>query len=72
MLGNKTYLDLILSEPYNLKTYYMGLVDEYNRQNYYEGMLRVIDPKGKEVAFSIRVTTRNISVSGWNPGHISG
>ncbi len=51
VLANKTYLDLILSEAYSLKTYYMGLVDEYNKQNYYEGMLRVIDPKGKEVAF---------------------
>ena len=51
VLGNKTYLDLILGEPYNLKTYYMAIVDEYNKQNYYEGMIRVIDPNGKEVAF---------------------
>jgi F420-non-reducing hydrogenase large subunit len=51
VLGNKKYLDLILSEPYNLKTYYMALVDDYNRQNYYEGMLRVVDPDGKEVAY---------------------
>jgi len=51
VLGNKKYLDLILSDAYSLKTYYMALVDDYNRQNYYEGMLRVIDPNGKEVAF---------------------
>lgn len=49
--GNKDYLDLIVSHPYHLKTYYMGLVDDYNRQNYYEGMLRVVDPNGREVAF---------------------
>lgn len=51
VLGNKGYVDLILSEPYSLKTYYMSLVDEYNRQNYYEGMVRVVDPNGKEAAF---------------------
>jgi F420-non-reducing hydrogenase large subunit len=51
VLANKSYLDLILSDVYNLKTYYMAMVDDNNRQNYYEGMLRVIDPNGKEVAF---------------------
>ena len=51
VLKNKTYLDLILSDAYNLKTYYMGLVDENKRVNFYEGRLRVIDPNGKEVAF---------------------
>jgi F420-non-reducing hydrogenase large subunit len=51
VLANKSYLDLVLSDVYNLKTYYMALVDDNNRQNYYEGMLRVIDPHGKEVAF---------------------
>ena len=33
VLGNKAYLDLILSDAYNLKTYYMALVDENNKQN---------------------------------------
>lgn len=51
VLKNKTYLDLILSDAYNLKTYYMGLVDENRKVNFYEGRLRVIDPSGKEVAF---------------------
>ena len=51
VLANKSYLDLILSDVYGLKTYYMALVDDNNRQNYYEGMLRVVDPNGKEVAF---------------------
>ena len=51
ILGNRTYLDLILSDTMNLKTYYMGLVDDYMRQNYYEGFLRVVDTEGREVAF---------------------
>ncbi len=51
VLKNKGYMDLILGDPYHLKTYYMGLVDEQKRVNFYEGMLRVIDPEGKEVAF---------------------
>jgi len=51
VLKNKAYLDLILSDAYNLKTYYMGLVDENKKVNFYEGRLRVIDPNGKEVAF---------------------
>lgn len=48
VLANKTYLDLITSEAYSLKTYYMALVDEDNRASFYEGKVRVIDPDGKE------------------------
>jgi len=51
VLSNKSNMDLILSDAYRLETCYMGLVDDYLRQNYYEGNLRVIDPKGKEIAF---------------------
>lgn len=50
VLKNKAYLDLILSNAYNLKTYYMGLVDDDKRMNFYEGRLRVVDPSGNEVA----------------------
>ena len=34
----------------SLETYYMGLVDEKNRVNYYDGKVRIVSPKGKEVA----------------------
>lgn len=51
VLKNKQYLDLILSDTYHLRTYYMGLVDDQKRVNFYEGMLRVVDPNGKEVAY---------------------
>jgi F420-non-reducing hydrogenase large subunit len=48
VLGNKKYLDMVLSDAYKLETYYMGLVDETRKVNFYEGKLRVTDPKGKE------------------------
>jgi F420-non-reducing hydrogenase large subunit len=50
VLRNKKYLDLVLSDAYSLKTYYMGLVDENNKVNFYNGMVKVIDPNGNEFA----------------------
>jgi len=49
VLGNKAYLDLILSDAYTTPMYYMGLVDEQNRVNFYDGKVRVVDPEGKEL-----------------------
>jgi len=48
VLKNKKYVDLVLSDAYTLKTYYMGLVDENNKVNFYDGKVRVVDPKGRE------------------------
>ena len=48
VLKNQEYVDLILSDAYSHKTYYMGLVDENNRVNFYDGKVRVVDPDGKE------------------------
>ena len=48
VLGNKTYLDLILGDIYTHRTYYMGLVDQDNKVNFYDGKVRVVDPNGKE------------------------
>jgi len=48
VLKNQKYLDLILSDAYTMKTYYMGLVDENNHVNFYDGKVRVVDPNGKE------------------------
>lgn len=54
VLSNKEYVELITSEDYTHKTYYMGLVDENNKVNFYDGMIRVVDPDGKEFAkFSV-------------------
>ena len=48
VLGNQQYVDLILGDVYNHKTYYMGLVDEHNKVNFYDGKVRVVDPEGRE------------------------
>jgi len=48
VLSNKTYLDLILGDIYTHKTYYMGMVDENNKVNFYDGKVRVVGPDGKE------------------------
>ncbi len=48
VLANKTYLDLILGDIYTHRTYYMGLVDENNKVNFYDGKVRVVDPDGNE------------------------
>lgn len=50
VLDNKVYLNLVLNDAYKLSTYYMGLVDESKRVNFYEGKLRVVNPKGEEYA----------------------
>lgn len=50
VLANKAYVDLILSDMYAHKTYNMGLVDENNKVNFYDGKVRVVGPDGKEHA----------------------
>jgi len=48
VLKNKQYVDMILSDPYRLDTYNMGLVDANNHVNFYDGDIRVTDQQGKE------------------------
>jgi F420-non-reducing hydrogenase large subunit len=48
VLKNKQYVDWILSDTYTHKTYYMGTVDANNKVNFYDGMIRVVTPDGKE------------------------
>ena len=48
VLKNKQYVDYILSDMYTHKTYYMGQVDANNKVNFYDGLLRVVKPDGKE------------------------
>ena len=50
VLSNDNYLDLITSDTYTHKTYYMGLVDGDNRVNFYDGSIRVVNPGGEEYA----------------------
>ncbi|MGQ9744321.1 MAG: Ni/Fe hydrogenase subunit alpha, partial [Candidatus Bathycorpusculaceae bacterium] len=48
VLKNTNYVNLIKSEPYTLKTYYMGTVDKNNKVNFYDGDIRVVDPQGNQ------------------------
>ena len=49
VLSNKEYLDLITGDVYTMKSNYLGLVDNNNKVNFYDGVLRLVDPDGKEV-----------------------
>jgi len=50
VLNNSDYLDLITGDVYVHRTYNMGIVDENNRVNFYDGMIRVVGPDGSEHA----------------------
>jgi F420-non-reducing hydrogenase large subunit len=49
VLDNQAYLDMILSDAYTTPMYYMGMVDENNHVNFYDGKVRVVDPEGAEL-----------------------
>jgi len=71
VLKNKNYVDLILSDPYTLKTYNMGLVDKNNKVNFYDGKIRVTDQEGKEfLKFDVKDYCKNIAehVEEWSYG----
>lgn len=48
VLKNTGYVDLIKSDAYTMKTYYMGMVDANNKVNFYDGKIRVVDPYNTE------------------------
>ena len=48
LLNNKRYADLLTNDAFLHKTYYMGLVDDKGRVNFYDGKIRIVDPHGKE------------------------
>lgn len=50
VLNNSDYVNLIRSEVFTHRTYYMGMVDEENRVNFYDGAVRVVSPDGREFA----------------------
>lgn len=50
VLANKDYVSLITGDVYSMQSYYMGMVDENNKVNFYDGHLRVVDPSGREFA----------------------
>jgi F420-non-reducing hydrogenase large subunit len=48
VLANQEYVDLVLSDAFTHQTYYMGTVDGNNQLNFYDGLIRVVGPEGKE------------------------
>lgn len=61
VLKNNNYVKIINSNIYYHKTYYMGMVDEQNKVNFYDGKIRVVDQEGKElVKFSVQDYLENI------------
>ncbi len=49
VLANEGYVDLIVNGPYTLDVHNMGLVDENNKVNFYDGKVRVVDYEGNEI-----------------------
>jgi len=51
VLKNKEYVDLVLSDIYGgQQTYYIGLVNDDNKVDFYGGWTRIVDPEGNEFA----------------------
>lgn len=62
VLANKGYVEMITSDAYTDRTYYMGMVDDQNRVNFYDGLIRVVGPDGKEfVKYPAKDYARHIS-----------
>jgi F420-non-reducing hydrogenase large subunit len=49
VLANPHYVAMILDGPYTLDIHNMGLVDENNAPNFYDGKVRVVDFQGREI-----------------------
>jgi len=50
VLANAEYVKLITSDTFTHRTHYMGMVDDQDRPNFYDGKLKVVTPEGKEIA----------------------
>ncbi|MCC7569180.1 MAG: Ni/Fe hydrogenase subunit alpha [Candidatus Methanofastidiosa archaeon] len=50
ILGGDFYPEALTSDEYSLTCYNMGVVDEKNRTDFYDGRVRITDAEGKEVA----------------------
>ncbi|MCK4967301.1 Ni/Fe hydrogenase subunit alpha, partial [bacterium] len=62
VLKNKEYVDLVVGDVFQHKTYYMGLVDNNNKVTFYDGDIRVVDPDGEEFdKFSVQEYLDNIA-----------
>lgn len=62
VLKNEEYVNTIVSDTYTHRTYYMGLMDENNKVNFYDGQVRVVDPDGKEyIKFPARDYVKHVA-----------
>lgn len=50
VLKRKSFIDMARSRIFSLETYYMGLVDEDCRVNFYDGSIRIVTPPGETFA----------------------
>jgi F420-non-reducing hydrogenase large subunit len=48
VLKNSDYVNLILADAFTHRTYYMGMVDDQNHVNFYDGWIRVVAPDGNQ------------------------
>jgi F420-non-reducing hydrogenase large subunit len=49
VLKNPQYVELVLGDSYTHHTYYIGLVDENNKVNFYDGKVSVVSPEGERI-----------------------
>lgn len=70
VLSNAEYLDLILNGPFRHATYSMGLVDDKNLVNFYDGKVRVVDPEGVELVKFPPGIIPSTLLNGLSPGVI--
>jgi F420-non-reducing hydrogenase large subunit len=49
VLKNPQYVELVLGDAYTHHTYYIGLVDENNKVNFYDGKVSVVSPEGERI-----------------------
>ncbi len=49
VLANKEYVDLILGNTYLHETYSMGMVDENDKVNFYDGKISIVAPDGERI-----------------------
>jgi F420-non-reducing hydrogenase large subunit len=50
VLQDPAYLDLVTSDAFRHETHYLGLVDENNHPDFYDGWLRAVNTRGEEIA----------------------
>jgi F420-non-reducing hydrogenase large subunit len=48
VLNNPKHMDMIKSDAFTMRTYYMGMVDRNDKVSFYDGEVKVVDPSGGE------------------------